>query len=92
MINIRNALAAGAMGASALVVPMTMPAQLAHAGTVAGVTLSTPALTAALKPCRHGKCHSRHPTSPGPGGGLLDDGISDNRVPGGGGGGSGIDN
>ncbi|MEU4541431.1 hypothetical protein AB0G15_42035, partial [Streptosporangium sp. NPDC023825] len=53
MTMIRNALAAGAMMASALIVPMAMPASSATAGTVA---VTTPAdATSVLKPCREHK-------------------------------------
>jgi hypothetical protein len=52
MIKLKNALAAGAMVASALIVPATMPAQFADADAVAGTTSS--AFTAVAKPCsRH---------------------------------------
>ncbi|MFD1936282.1 hypothetical protein ACFSKW_32905 [Nonomuraea mangrovi] len=55
MIKIRHALAAGAMGASALIVPVTMPAQLASAEPVAGTAVATaPVLSSAADPCaRH---------------------------------------
>ncbi|MEV8637191.1 hypothetical protein AB0395_36670 [Streptosporangium sp. NPDC051023] len=82
MIKVRNALVAGALGASALIVPVTMPAQLAGAATVAAPALTAP------QPCRPGhKCHPRH----GGGGGGLDDSLDDNRMPGSSGG-AGIDN
>ncbi|MEU0517294.1 hypothetical protein [Streptosporangium sp. NPDC006007] len=50
MIELRNALAAGAMVAAALIVPATMSAQSAAAGTVPeGTVVSTH--TFAQKPC-----------------------------------------
>ncbi|MEU7899954.1 hypothetical protein AB0B45_44860 [Nonomuraea sp. NPDC049152] len=52
MIKIRYALAAGVMGASALVIPVTMSAQLASAEPVAGTTFATThVLASAEDPC-----------------------------------------
>lgn len=53
MTMIRNALAAGAVMASALIIPATMPTSSAVAGTV---TVTTPAgASSVLKPCREHK-------------------------------------
>ncbi len=52
MIKIRYALAVGAMAASALVVPLTMPAQPAGAVPVAGTAFATAhVLASADDPC-----------------------------------------
>lgn len=84
MIKIRNALLAGAMGASALIAPVTMPAQLASAETVAGTPSTTPVLTSLGHPCREhknpAKCFERYG-----GGGGGDIGDDDITRPGGGG-------
>ncbi|MEU7892956.1 hypothetical protein AB0B45_08820 [Nonomuraea sp. NPDC049152] len=64
MSKIRNALAAGAMGASALIVPVTMPAQLANAEPVAGTVSVTAVLASSAAPCdsrkNPAKCRARH--------------------------------
>lgn len=74
MNRISNALAAGAIGAFALAAPVMTPAQA-----------STSDVTE-LKPCKHGKCHhhGHHHESPShvPGG-ILNDDLTDDRVPGG---------
>lgn len=77
MIKIRYALAAGAMGASALIVPVTMPAQLASAEPVAVTAVATTSvLTSAADPCdKHknpAKCREKR------GGG--DDELSDDNI------------
>ncbi|MFF5208387.1 hypothetical protein [Streptosporangium sp. NPDC000396] len=73
MIKVRNALAAGAMVASALIVPMTTPAQAADTGTVAGITSTTSVPTSVQKPCRLHKnparCRARRGAGHGRGGG-----------------------
>ncbi|MBB4920477.1 hypothetical protein ACFY19_14620 [Streptosporangium saharense] len=77
MNRISNALAAGAIGAFALAAPVMTPAQ----ASASDVT--------ELKPCKHGKCHhGHHNESPShiPGG-ILNDDLTDDRMPGGGAGG-----
>ncbi|WP_162641308.1 hypothetical protein [Streptosporangium sp. 'caverna'] len=73
MIKVRNALAAGTMVASALIAPVTMPAQFASADTVARTTSTTSTFTALQKPCRKHKnpdrCRLRRGAGHGLGGG-----------------------
>ncbi|MFD1938992.1 MULTISPECIES: hypothetical protein [Nonomuraea] len=72
MTKIRNVLAAGAMGASVLIAPVTMPAQFASAETVTG-TPSTTSLTSVNGPCddkpNPDKCRARLGDNHGDGGG-----------------------
>ncbi|MFD8533131.1 hypothetical protein ACFV0L_37555 [Streptosporangium canum] len=99
MIEIRNALAAGTMVASALIAPVTMPAQSAGAESTARST-SASHLTSAQKPCsqhKHpAKCRARRGGDGGGGSGKGDGGIigdlDDDHGPGSSGGGSGINN
>ncbi len=89
MIKIRNALAVGAIGASVLVVPVTMPTQLASAVSVAGTLSAAPVLASSAGPCEFAsnpsKCRSMLGYSHGNGmgsGGLgdsLDDSITSRR-------------
>jgi hypothetical protein len=73
MIKVRNALAAGTMVASALIAPVTMPAQFASADTVARTTSTTSTFTALQKPCSKHKnpdrCRQRRGSGHGHGGG-----------------------
>ncbi|MBB2913277.1 hypothetical protein FHS43_004575 [Streptosporangium becharense] len=93
MPTIRNALAAGTMMASALVIPMTMPG--AFAADSAAVTASaSPVLTSAEKPCRQHKNPERCRARRGAGHGLdrdtgggIDDSLEEDREGRGGGGG-----
>ncbi|MEU1877864.1 hypothetical protein ABZ470_11160 [Streptosporangium sp. NPDC020072] len=87
MTRIRNALAAGAMGACALAVPVMTPAQAAQ--------VDAPSVTENVKPCKHGKCHRHRHHRQNPEripGGILNDDLNDNRRPGGSGGSGGIIN
>ncbi|MDP9867648.1 MULTISPECIES: hypothetical protein [Streptosporangium] len=94
MIKVRNALVSGVIGASALIVPATVPAQPAGADTVpmASTVSTASTLVSAAKPCSKHKnparCYARHGSGGGGGGGG---GISDDSVTRGGSGG-GIDN
>ncbi|MEV4382055.1 hypothetical protein [Streptosporangium sp. NPDC049644] len=98
MTKVRNALAAGAMTASALLAPMMTPAPSAVADTAA--SNASPTLGSAQKPCREHRhperCRARrghhgdHGIIGGDGVGIGG-GISDNRAPGNRGG-AGIDN
>ncbi|MGV9772716.1 hypothetical protein [Streptosporangium sp. NPDC003464] len=96
MIKVRNALVSGVMGASALIVPATVPAQPAGADTVSTVSTAS-TLVSAAKPCSKHKnparCYARRGSGGGGGGGGggIDRGISDDSVTRGGSGG-GIDN
>ncbi|MFE3455403.1 hypothetical protein ACFXJ8_41460 [Nonomuraea sp. NPDC059194] len=66
MIKIRYALAAGVMGASALIVPVTMPAQLASAVPVAGTAFATThVLVPAEDPCAKHKNPQKCREQPG---------------------------
>jgi hypothetical protein len=101
MIEIRNALAAGTMVASALIAPVTMPAQSAGAESTARST-SASHLTSVQKPCsqhKHpAKCRARHGGGGGSGGGKGHGGkgvigdLDDDHGPGSSGGGAGINN
>lgn len=99
MIEIRNALAAGTMVASALIAPVTMPAQSAGAESTARST-SASHLTTVQKPCsKHknpAKCRARHSGGGhGKGSGIGKDiigDLDDDHGPGSSGGGSGINN
>ncbi|ACZ88505.1 hypothetical protein [Streptosporangium roseum] len=101
MIEIRNALAAGTMVASALIAPVTMPAQSAGAESTARST-STSHLTSVQKPCsehKHpAKCRARRSGGGsgggggGKGGGDVIGGLDDDHGPGSSGGGAGINN
>lgn len=79
MSKIRNALAVGAMGASALLVPVTMPTQLANAVTVAGTVSAEPVLASSAGPCQYArnptKCRAKLGYSHG--NGTIGDGIDD---------------
>ncbi|OUC91065.1 hypothetical protein [Streptosporangium minutum] len=99
MIEIRNALAAGTMVASALIAPVTMPAQSAGAESTARST-SASHLTSVQKPCskhKHpAKCRARRGGGGGGGSGkgvrgVIGD-LDDDHGPGSSGGGAGINN
>lgn len=95
MTKVRNALAAGAMTASALLAPMMTPAPSAVADTAA--SNASPTLGSAQQPCREHRhperCRARrgHHDFIGRDGVGIGGGISDNRAPGNRGG-AGIDN